>query len=441
MNRSLSYILVCLFCSCSTQQKIGKTVKSLFLKDPTLESSHIGIAVQDPEKEKYLYRYQSQKRFTPASNTKILTSFAVMKYLPEKLPSAYITELDTAVLITPSGDPSFLHPEFTDHPLFEVLRKISKPIYLNNSVWKSAALGSGWSWDDYSEAYMTERNSFPVFGNLVHWFQEKSKKENPSYPGDTTDLFIYSIPEVEGPVDFGKPGNRFTVTRSQHQNSFTLREGKETRAIESVPFITNGVETGLLFLKDSLHKSIGIAEESLLKSAQGRESITVYSRMTDTVLKKMMHRSDNFYADMLLQMVSQQKLKFMDESAIIGDIINQDFKNIPQIKWVDGSGLSRYNQVTPESLIAVLNKIKREQPWDRIRTVFPGNGSGTLSFYKARKEEFIYAKTGTLSGVICLSGFVKSKKGKWLTFSIMLNNHDAPTALIRKKMEELLDSL
>ncbi|MEY3187393.1 MAG: D-alanyl-D-alanine carboxypeptidase/D-alanyl-D-alanine-endopeptidase [Bacteroidota bacterium] len=299
MNKSLIYILVLLLSACSTQQRIGKTVQSLFLKDTALESAHIGIAVQDPEKAKYLYRYQSQKRFTPASNTKILTSYAVMKYLPEKLPAAYITELDTAVLITPSGDPSFLHPEFTDHPLFDVLRKISKPIYVNNSVWKSSALGSGWSWDDYSEAYMTERNSFPVYGNQVHWFQEKTKKENPSFPGDTTDLFIYSIPEVEGPVDFGKPGNRFTVTRSQHQNSFTLREGKEGKASESVPFITNGVETGLKFLKDSLQKSIGIAEESLLRTATGKESTIVYSRLTDTVLKKMMHRSDNFYADML----------------------------------------------------------------------------------------------------------------------------------------------
>ena len=442
MNRTLVYILVFLLSSCSTQQRIGKTVQSLFLKDSTLFSSHIGIAVQDPEKGKYIYRYQSGKRFTPASNTKILTSYAVMKYLPEKLPAAYITELDTAVLLTPSGDPSFLHPEFTDHPLFDVLRKTSKPIYLNNSVWKSTPLGSGWSWDDYSEAYMTERSSFPVYGNQVHWFQEKSKKENPSYPGDTTDLFIYSIPEVEGPVDFGKPGSRFTVTRNQHQNSFLLREGKEAKAVESVPFITNGVETGLLFLKDSLQKSIGIADESLLKSAIGKESTTVYSRMTDTVLRKMMHRSDNFYADMLLLMVSQQKLKSMDENAITSDIINQDFKDLPQsIRWVDGSGLSRYNQVTPESMIAVLNKIKREQPWERIRTVFPGNGSGTLSFYKPRTEEFIYAKTGTLSGVICLSGFVKSKKGKWLTFSIMLNNHNAPTSVIRKKMEELLDTL
>ena len=407
-----------------------------------MQAAHIGIAVQDPNQEKYLYRFQSAKRFTPASNTKILSCYAAMKYLPEKLPAAIITELDTAVLLTPTGDPSFLHPEFAEQPLFDKLRSISKPVYLNTSVWKSGALGSGWSWDDFSEAYMTERSCFPVYGNIIHWFQEKSKKENPSFPGDTVDLFIYSVPEVDGPVDFGKPGDRFDVSRNQHQNTFILKEGKETNASSKVPFITDGMKTGLKILIDTLHKTIGVADQSLIQAASGMATDTIYSRMTDSVLQKMMHRSDNFYADMLLLMVSQQKLRSMDEDAIINNIIKQDFNLIPQsINWVDGSGLSRYNQLTPESLIFILNKLKSEQPWERIKNIFPSDGVGTLSFYKERADDFIIAKTGTLGGVICLSGYVKSKKGKWLTFSIMVNNHNTATSLIRKKMESLLETL
>ena len=202
------------------------------------------------------------------------------------------------------------------------------------------------------------------------------------------------------------------------------------------------METGLNVLKDTLHKSIAEADQSLIKAASGRTADTIYSRLTDSVLQKMMHRSDNFYADMLLLMVSQQKLKSMDEDAIIKSIIKQDFNQLPQsINWVDGSGLSRYNQLTPESLIYILNKLKDEQPWDRIKKIFPSDGVGTLSFYKERTDDFIIAKTGTLGGVICLSGYVKSKKGKWLTFSIMVNNHNTPTAVIRKKMETLLETL
>ena len=94
------------------QQKIGKAANALLIRDSSLMQAHVGIAVQDPETGKFLFQYQSDKFFTPASNTKIFSAYAAMKYLPNKLPAAILTDMDTAVLVTPTGDPSFLHPEF-----------------------------------------------------------------------------------------------------------------------------------------------------------------------------------------------------------------------------------------------------------------------------------------------------------------------------------------
>jgi D-alanyl-D-alanine carboxypeptidase len=69
MKRLIVGFGLLLLSSCSTQYRIGKTVNSLFINDPAMQAAHIGIAVQDPDQEKYLYRFQSAKRFTPASNT------------------------------------------------------------------------------------------------------------------------------------------------------------------------------------------------------------------------------------------------------------------------------------------------------------------------------------------------------------------------------------
>ncbi|MEY3946623.1 MAG: D-alanyl-D-alanine carboxypeptidase/D-alanyl-D-alanine-endopeptidase [Bacteroidota bacterium] len=433
---------IVLLASCSMQQKIHKQAQQLLIKDSSLVEAHVGIAVQDNETGKLLYGYQSDKRFTPASNTKIYSCYTAMKYLPAKLPAAILTDLDTAILITPTGDPSFLHPDFTTHPFFEKLRSINKPIYIHAENWQSAALGDGWSWNDYSEDYMTERSAFPVYGNLIHWYQEKSTKENPTNPNDTVDLFVYSIPEVEWPVNFGKSGNSLRIERDQYRNAFTLFEGKEKSATVSIPFITQGIQTGLRLLKDSMGKEIRLADEQTLKAAKGIKTETVYSQPTDSLLKIMMHRSDNFYADMCLQMVSQQVLKKMDEDAIIAEVLKRDLSGLPQQpRWVDGSGLSRYNQFSPADMLHVLNKLREEQSWERIKTIFPKNGTGTLRAYQSRKDEFIYAKTGSLSGVLCLSGYVLSKKGKWYTFSIMVNNHHGIPAVIRKRMEAFLEKL
>ena len=442
MRNGFLLFSIVLLASCSMQQKISKQAQQLLIKDSSLLEAHVGIAVQDNETGKMLYQYQSDKRFTPASNTKIFSCYTAMKYLPAKLPAAILTDLDTAILITPTGDPSFLHPDFTTHPFFEKLRSINKPIYIHAENWQSAALGDGWSWNDYSEDYMTERSAFPVYGNLIHWYQEKSTKENPTNPNDTVDLFVYSIPEVEWPVNFGKSGNNLRIERDQYKNAFTLFEGKEKSATVSVPFITQGIQTGLALLKDSLGKEIRMADEQTLKAAKGIKTETVYSQSTDSLLKIMMHRSDNFYADMCLEMVSQQVLKKMDEDAIITEVLKRDLSGLPQQpRWVDGSGLSRYNQFSPADMLHVLNKLREEQPWERIKTIFPKNGTGTLRAYKTRKEEFIYAKTGSLSGVLCLSGYVLSRKGKWYTFSIMVNNHHGTPAVIRKRMEAFLEKL
>ena len=406
-----------------------------------MSASHMGIALFDPALNKNLFSYQSDKLFVPASNTKIISCYAAMKFLPARLPAAYLTEINEGILITPTGDPSFLHPDFNIHPLFEKLKSINKPLYIRQDNWKSNALAGGWSWEDYSEEFMTERSAFPVYGNQIHWYQEKSKKENPSYPGDTVDVFIYSNPEVDWPVNFTsikKP--QFEVTRDQYQNAFTLYEGSKSSASTSVPYITKGIETGIDLLKDSLGKSITLADESIIKKYASTRSDTIFSQHTDSLLKIMMHRSDNFYADQCLEMVSQQRFQKMDELTLINELLTNDLSGLPQKpRWVDGSGLSRYNLFSPDDMVFVLNKMKMEQPWERIKTVFPRVGNGTLSKFEIKNGEFIYAKTGSMGGVMNLSGYIFTKKKKWLIFSIMINNTQAPFSSIRKQMNGFLE--
>jgi len=213
--------------SCSIEKQIHKQALQFFINDSTLSKAHVGIAIQDLEKKEWLYQFQSDKLFTPASNTKIVSCYAAMKYLPAHLPAANVTELDTAILITPTGDPSFLHPNFKSHPLFSFLKTTNKPLYIHQTNWSSPKWGAGWSWEDYAEDYMIERSAFPIYGNQLQWYLEKSKKENPTSPSDTTDLFMYSSPEINWRVNMGVPTKNFVVERALEKNEFTLHEGKE----------------------------------------------------------------------------------------------------------------------------------------------------------------------------------------------------------------------
>jgi D-alanyl-D-alanine carboxypeptidase/D-alanyl-D-alanine-endopeptidase (penicillin-binding protein 4) len=428
----IASVVIITFQSCSIEKQLHQQANQFLLKDSTLSQAHIGIAVQELETKKWLYQFQSDKLFTPASNTKIVSCYTAMKYLPDHLPAALVTDLDTALLITPTGDPTFLHPRFKSQPFFDYLKTSNKSLYLNPSNFSSPKWGHGWSWEDYAEDYMIERNAFPVYGNQVEWFQERSKKENPTSIGDTIDVFMYSSPEINWKVDIGVPGKSFQVERSANENHFTLHEGKEKSASTIVPFITNGLESAVELLRDTLHKNISIAEKEILQSAALKPSTLMTSQPTDSMLKDMMDRSDNFFADMCVEMASQLSMKKMDESAAA----------LPQQpKWVDGSGLSRYNLFSPEDMIWILQKMKEDFGWERIRKVMPGAGSSNLKMYPIKNNEYIFAKTGTLNGVVCLSGFYLNKKNKWLTFSVMVNNHHTTSAYVRKKIASFLATL
>jgi D-alanyl-D-alanine carboxypeptidase/D-alanyl-D-alanine-endopeptidase (penicillin-binding protein 4) len=168
----------------------------------------------------------------------------------------------------------------------------------------------------------------------------------------------------------------------------------------------------------------------------------ISTQPTDSVLKPMMHRSDNFFAEQSLLMVSNNKLGYMQDEGIINFIKQHDFSGIPQMpRWVDGSGLSRYNMFTPQSLVWILNKMKTEFGLERIKNIFATGGEGTISNYYKNMQGFIFAKTGTLSGHAALSGFLYTRKNRLLIFSILTSGWQGSATPVRKAVEKFLSSI
>lgn len=160
------------------------------------------------------------------------------------------------------------------------------------------------------------------------------------------------------------------------------------------------------------------------------------------MLKPMMQRSDNFFAEQSLLMVSNERLGLMNDARIIDTLLKTDFKDLPQKpRWVDGSGLSRFNLFTPQDFVVILSKMQKEFGMERIKDVFPTGGEGTITSYYKADSGYIFAKTGTLSGVVALSGYLITRKNKLLIFSILVNNHQASATDIRKAIEKFVHGI
>ena len=111
--------------SCSVQQKISKSAKQV-INDSSLLTAYVGISIYDPASGKYWYNYQGDKYFVPASNTKIPTCYAAMKYLGKDLRGLDFIETDSVLFIRPSADPTFMHRDYKSQPAFEYLSASNK---------------------------------------------------------------------------------------------------------------------------------------------------------------------------------------------------------------------------------------------------------------------------------------------------------------------------
>ncbi len=434
-------ILAACLSSCGVQQKLAISAKANIIQSPDLQQAHIGISIFEPATGKYWYNYQSDKFFVPASNTKIFSCYAGMKYLGDSLTGLAYTVNNNDVFIQPTGDPTLLHPDFHNQPVIKFLQaNAGKNIVMRVENWRENALGAGWSWDDYNDDYMAERSALPVYGNTIKFVQTQTQEKIEELAGKPQTT-IYTEPEINWKLNFNADTTKgsFFIKRNVAENIFTITEGKEKYKELSIPFVTNGLVAAIELLKDTVGKEIKIDGQHAFAGASLQ---TIKSQPSDSVFTPMMHRSDNFFAEQTLLMVSNQLLGQMNNDSIIDTLLKTDFKDLPQKpNWADGSGLSRFNLFTPLDFVWVLNKMQHEFSWKRISTIFPTGNEGTLTNYYTTDSSYIYAKTGSLTGVIALSGYLTTKKNKALIFSVLINNFQTPGRTVRRAVEKFIQGI
>ncbi|NTS39461.1 D-alanyl-D-alanine carboxypeptidase/D-alanyl-D-alanine-endopeptidase [Flavisolibacter sp. BT320] len=422
--------------SCGTTRNLQKTAQKDLLTTEALQTAHVGISIYEPATGKWWYNHQDDKFFVPASNTKIVTAYAAMKYLGDSLVAGrFATDEEGHMRLFPSGDPTFLHPEFRYQPLFQKMKDFKK-ILLATDGWRDQRWGSGWSWNDYDAAYMAERSPLPVYGNIATF----------TLVGNVLRTVPFSVP-ISGAQAIGyEPLTRqlkntaFTVERGLDDDTFLLRQATTNFSRATIPLRTDiGLVSSLL--EDTLKADV-VPSSVAPGYAYSPKKTVIYSQPTDSLLKPLMHRSDNFFAEQALLMVSNEVLGYMNDAAIIDTILKTDFRDLAQKpRWADGSGLSRYNLFTPQNFVAILGKIKAEFGMDRIREIFTTGNEGTLTGYYKRDSSFLHAKTGTLSGVVALSGYLTTASGRELIFSVLVNNHQSTSVRIRRAVEAFLQKL
>lgn len=416
-------ILVLLFSGCASvkQLAIENDAERLLKQSEVFSSQFTGFSLFDLETNEYVAGYNSTLKFTPASNTKLLTMYVVLKSFADSLPSLVIQKIDSGITVFPLGDPTFLYEPFMNQPTYDYLNQFSK-VEVVLPMEDPIAFGSGWAWDDYIYKFQPQRTWWPIYGNTV-----SIRKVNDSLA--VTPSFFEEYVEV---LEQTKPGE--LVDREVKFNVFKAYLESDTTDFERIIPFEYSRELLVQLLRDTLSPEIVFSTKTFTRPD------TLYSQLTDSVLARMMKPSDNFLAEQLLLMAAK-KAGFDEIKPFIKQIKDTWLISLNDMVWVDGSGLSRYNLIAPVDQVRLIKLCLDEFGWDRLTAILPSGGEGTLEewYIPGEDEEpYLFAKTGTLSNNHNLSGFLISRSGKRMIFSFMNNHYTRPTDEVKKAMEQFL---
>ncbi|MBA4744340.1 MAG: D-alanyl-D-alanine carboxypeptidase [Muricauda sp.] len=407
------FIIIFLLTGCSP---IKKTLNSNIESD-NLKNSFHGLVIIDANTKKEIYDHNGDKYFTPASNTKIVTLYTGLKLLPKYIPTLKYKVTQDTIFIEGTGDPSWLHPYFKDSTAIAWLKN-QETIALYTKNHSEPRYGPGWAWEDYDTYFSPEKSTLPLYGNVATISNNNGLEVSPK------TFFHKTIIKDT------------TFKRKEFHNKFYI-SSTEQDTLE-IPFMASENLTKEL-LETALGKKI-----ALTPHFPSGEKQTLYGIETDSIFKRMLFKSDNFLAEQLLIAASATLSDTLSTEKAIDFMLNNHLKDLEhQPRWVDGSGLSRYNLFTPRSFVQILQKLYEEVQEERLFGIFPmwGPNNTVQEWEDHTTEPFLFAKSGSVGNNYNLSGYVKTKSGKLLIFSFMNNHFRVPSSEIRETMYTTLKNL
>jgi D-alanyl-D-alanine carboxypeptidase/D-alanyl-D-alanine-endopeptidase (penicillin-binding protein 4) len=397
-----------------TNRDIQKEIK----KSAIFEEHFAGFTLYDPEANRYLCNLNDHLPYTPASNIKVLTTLACLENLGDSIATFKYTRKNDSLIIKPLADPTFLHPDFTSQKAADFLRSQNTFVSLPKTY--LSKYGPGWAWDDYEYGFQPEKSWFPAYGNVIRIFNENdSLAIVPSFFLNYTQMYVGE-----------RPGN--LIYRAENANIFNAWLEHDTSSYErQIPFIhSNELLAALLY--DSLQTRLTYIDTDVSMDS------VLYSQDKNLTLTMMMHPSDNFMAEHLL--LHCALMNGFESTTDYRKQLQKEWSSfLPDgMRWVDGSGLSRYNLITPRNMVSLLNRIYQIEEWENITCIFPTGGvSGTLKNWYKSDTPYLYAKTGTLSNNHSISGYLVTDSGKKLIFSFMNNHYLGSSTHVKVEMEKL----
>ncbi|MDQ2766497.1 MAG: D-alanyl-D-alanine carboxypeptidase/D-alanyl-D-alanine-endopeptidase [Gemmatimonadota bacterium] len=416
-------------------------------------NSQFGVLVVDPEKSDTLYSLNAGKLFMPASNMKIVTGATSLALLGPDY--TYRTEfsaggrvahdtLQGALVVTGRGDPTISDHMRKDamQPLYDVadslkahgVSVIAGGLQAAPDVFPDTTIGWGWSWDDLGEDYGAGVDALYFnegFGTAIARGKVGARPDSIQTLPARTYPRISIAPAMRGDAtDTTSLRLGLDPARTQF-----ISHGKLKSAADTLVYVYPDQREAYLA---ALHEAIvsrGIVVhggESAMPPAGAASHatplFTIHSPPLRAILAALEKPSQNQIAEILYKTLGLEKTGVGSADSGQAVLARQlaSWGAQPDGYLVrDGSGLSRYGYLSPETLVRVLDKIRADTAFHVFYDALPIAGVDGSLEHRMRGTPAagnVHAKTGSVANARSLSGYVTTTDNHLLLFSLLANN-------------------
>lgn len=470
LRTKIIIILISSYCLFA-QSNIIKLHDDIFqvINGDFFEQCQVAVSIYDLTEGEPLFKNNTKLLFHPASNMKLLTTAsAIINLDPEYRFSTSLYHTGIIEGDTLYGDLYIvggLDPDFTTKDLDSLvqivksleIKFIAENIYADISIKDSIFWGKGWMWDDEPDPGAPYLSALNINDNSIKVFVEGAIVDSQANIILTPETEYVVIDNRTKTVPATVP-NDFNIDRDWLNRTNTIVvEGKVRRG----EFIDSSDHQEKLSLLEPEKYFLSLFKEHLIendisvggvldvkKIPANAVFLSSISRSIDSVIVNVNKESDNLSAEMLLY-----TLALKDSGApataengleTVKSLVDSIGLDPDDYSFADGSGVSRYNLVSAELLLELLKFMYRQPGFYRYYNSLSISGvDGTLKkrMIGTEAERRVFAKTGTLSGVSTLSGFVTTMDDHILAFSILMQNFVEKTKVARGIQDSICNIL